>query len=109
MFRWIYRLSDGEFLYGGPYRPEYDPGISGAIDLPHHPDVRTERYDSAGGIRPATVQEMADFDAAQTNARANGHLDGDKLVKALAIWTAQRLNVPLATARQEILMIVKTL
>jgi hypothetical protein len=29
--------------------------------------------------------------------------------KALAIWTAGKLNVPLATARQEIVTILKTL
>lgn len=44
--------------------------------------------------------------AAQQEAR---EFDERKLVKAVAIWAAQKLGVPLATARQEILAIKRTL
>ena len=45
--------------------------------------------------------------AAEIDARNLAHFDGEKLAKALAIWTAQKLGVSLATARAEILAIYK--
>jgi hypothetical protein len=42
-------------------------------------------------------------------ARALNRFDDEKLVKALAIWTAGKLNVPLATAKAEVLTIYRTL
>lgn len=108
MFTWIYRLSDNEFLYGGPC--EVVPGVGqGMVALTRHPKPRIERYDGAGGIRPATEQEITDYDAAQVTEQALSRFDGEKLVKALAIWTAGKLNVPLATAKAEVLTIYRTL
>jgi len=108
MFKWIYILATNEFLNGGPCEQIASAGQA-VVDLPRNPNPRLERYDGAGGIRPATAQEMSDYDAAQVDTRALGQFNAEKLVKAVAIWTAGRLNVPLATARQEILTILKGL
>jgi hypothetical protein len=35
--------------------------------------------------------------------------DGERFVKAVVVWTAQKLDIPLATARQEILAIYRNL
>lgn len=109
MFQWVYLLATNEFLYGGPAEQAYQPGAQGLVRLARNPKPRTERYDGAGGIRPATAQEIADYDVAQVDVTALGQFNGEKLVKAFAIWTAGKLNVPLATARQEILTILKGL
>ena len=47
--------------------------------------------------------------ALEDQARRLSHFNNEKLLKSLAIWVAQKLSVPLATARQEILDIYKTL
>ena len=107
--KWIYRLSDGQFLHGGPTDPAYDSALSGLVVGPRHPNPRSERYDGGGGIRAATAQESNDYETEHAEASTQGRFDDDKLVKALAIWTANKLNVPLATARQEILAILRTL
>ena len=107
--KWIYRLSDGQFLHGGPTDPAYDSALSGLVVVPRHPNPRSERYDGVGGIRAATAQEISDYETEHAEASTQGRFDDEKLVKALAIWTANKLNVPLATARQEILAILRTL
>jgi|CXWL01.1.fsa_nt_gi hypothetical protein len=107
--KWIYRLSDGQFLHGGPTDPEYDPAISGLAVVPRHPNPRSERYDGVGGIRAATAQESNDYETEHAEASTQGRFNDETLVKALAIWTAGKLNVPLATARAEILAILRTL
>jgi hypothetical protein len=108
MFHWIYRLSDNEFLHCGPC--EVSAGVGQAVAvLSRNPKPRMERYDGAGGIRPATAQEIIDYDAAQATERSMESFDQEKLVKALAIWTAGKLNVPLQTAKQEVLTIYRGL
>jgi hypothetical protein len=109
MFHWVYALSTGTFLYGGPYEAPFDPVTQGVLLVDRHPKPRLERYNGAGGIRPATAQEIADYDAAALIARTAERFDSEQLVKALAIWTAQKLSVPLATAKQEILAIYRQL
>jgi hypothetical protein len=109
--KWAYKLATGEFTVGGPCEPLYDPTTEAVVSLPRYPDLRTERYDvsAPGGIRPATAEEISAYDAARSDERAKAQFDGDKFMRAIAIWTAQRLGVPLAQARQEILTILKTL
>jgi hypothetical protein len=109
MFRWLYDLATNMFLAGGPCEVSANPITQGVVLLSRHPDPRTERYDGAGGIRPATVQEVADYDATQKTAQTAAEFDAEKLVKALAIWTAQKLNIPLPQAKQEILTIYRGL
>jgi hypothetical protein len=109
MFNWIYRLSDNQFLFGGPYDPVFNPATEGLITTTRHPDPRTERYDGAGGIRPATEQEITDYDIGQVAEQALSRFDNEKLVKALAIWTAGKLSVPLGQAKTEILEVYRAL
>ncbi len=114
MYHYIYRLSDGQFLRGlKGNTPDYDPATEGlqTYDTAARPDLRTERYDAASPMqkRPATAQELADWDAARQTAREQAQFDEAKMLKAVAIWTAQRLGVPLATARAEILAVYRGL
>jgi len=112
MIKWIYRLSDSEYLYGGPTEPTYSTGTQGVAVVPRHPDPRLERYSAAstaGFMRAATTQEVADYDAEQQTVQSLSRFDDEKLVKALAIWTAGKLSVALPTAKAEIIQIYKTL
>jgi hypothetical protein len=109
MMKWIYRLSDGEFTHGGPYEPDFNPATHGLLESARHPDPRQERYDGAGGIRPATEQEIIEHDTAKKDTQSLSQFDSEKLVKALAIWTAGKLTVPLGQAKAEILVILKGL
>lgn len=109
MMKWIFDLISGEWLYGGAYEPNYNPAIQGMAVLPRNPDRRLERASGAGAIRPATVQEIAAYDAARAGDREAQQFDGQQMLKALAIWTAQKMNVPLQQAKQEILTIYRGL
>lgn len=107
--KWIFDLASGEWLYGGAYEPNYNPAIQGLAVLPRHPDRRLERSNGAGAIRSATVQEIAVYDAARAGEREVQQFDGQQMLKALAIWTAQKLNIPPQQAKQEILTIYRGL
>ena len=106
-----YRLSDGRFLRGMSSPPEYDPATEAMQSYPEHlrPDLRTERFDAASPTkkRPATAQELADYDAERAQAAALAELDGPdrKMLKAALIWMAGKMGVPIETAKQEILTI----
>ncbi len=108
---WVYDLTTHEFLHGGELVPSYDAATQGAAWYPVHPDQELERHDAASPTkkRLATIQERADRDAARATVTAQAAFDGERLVKAAAIWVAQKLGVPLATARQEILTIYRGL
>lgn len=116
MWYCVYRLSDGQFVRGMlASRPDCDPATEAVQEFLDHlrPDIRLHRYDATAPDkkRLATAQELADYDAARLDAEAIGRFDTPeaKMLKALAIWTAQRLGVPLNTAKQEILTIYKGL
>lgn len=110
-----YRLSDNQFLCVWPNRPDCDPATEGVQEYPEHlrPDMRLHRFDgnAVDKKRLATAQELTSFDAARLDAEATGRFDSPeaKMIKALAIWAAQKLGVPLNTAKQEILVIYKGL
>src|SRR5689334_9972466 len=110
-----YRLSDNQFLCVWPQRPDFDPATEGVQEYLDHlrPDPRLHRYDATAPDkkRLATAQELTAFDAARTDEAALAQFDGQtqKMLKALAIWTAQKLGVQPATAKQEILAIFKGL
>lgn len=113
---YVYRLSDGRFLRGlASLKPDYDPATEAVQEYTERerPDTRRHRYDAAAPDkkRLATAQELAEIDAERADAEAAGRFDTPetKMLKALAIWTAQKLNVPLATARAEIVAIFKAL
>ena len=113
MMIYSYRLSDGQFLRGWPNTPPYDPITEAIQSYPEHarPNQRLHRYDGASPtkMRLATAQELIDYDAALLTEQAQGQFDELKLVKALAIWTAGKLNIPLQTAKNEILALYKGL
>lgn len=110
MYKWIYVLATGEWLYGGPTEPDYNPATQGCALLLRHPKPRTERHGAGPTfIRPATAQEMLDYDAAQLDSQVTARFDTEQLTKAVAIWAATKLNVPLPTAKAEILAILKGL
>lgn len=110
-----YRLSDNQFLCVWPNRPDFDPATEAVQEYPEHqrPDIRLHRFDGTAPDkkRLATAQELTVFDTARLDAEATSRFDSPeaKMLKALAIWAAQKLGVPLNTARQEILTIYKGL
>jgi hypothetical protein len=72
--------------------PRDDPANQALIELPDYPDRRTERWDGADGIRPATAQEIADYDEAEAQSAAVADIDGLKALKALAVETLIEIN-----------------
>lgn len=108
MFKWVYVVATGEFLSGGPCDVTPSSGQAVAV-LKGNPKPRLERYDGANGIRKATAQEIIAYDAAQNSEREQGRFNEEKMLKALAMWTAGKLNVPVNTAKQEILAIYRGL
>jgi len=108
-----YRLSDGQFLCGMPSRPDWDPTTEGCWDYPRHlrPDIRLHRFDAAAPDkkRLATAEELATFDAERLQQMAVAELDGRKDIKAMVLWVAQKLGIPPATARAEMIEIRKGL
>ena len=110
MVNWVYEQATGTLLYGGHYNPSCNPATQGIVSLSENPNPRLRRVDTATRlIRDATPDELTAYDAAELDTRMKSRFNGDKLAKALAIWCAQKFNVPLATAQQEIVAILKAL
>ena len=80
MAKWLVRAADGMILSGGPFEPTIPSLGAGTSDDPYRPDPvytvlilpddvevsrRLDRYDGNGGVRPATADEIAAYDAAQ--------------------------------------------
>lgn len=109
--RYVYKLNDGRFLYGGPGEPDYNPAEEGVTTVERHPDLVAERYDNASPsrIRSMTAEERTTAQAERQADREQGLFHGQKMVLAIALWVAQRLGVPAAQARNEILGIFRTL
>src|SRR5262245_19513293 len=64
-----------------------------AVTVAAPPDLRIVRWDGATGLRAATPQEQTDYDTALLQDRTAQDWDDQKLVMALARWTAQKLGV----------------
>lgn len=115
MMYYIYRLSDQQFLRGASVPLDFDPQIEAMQAYPEHlrPRKREERFDGTAESkkRPATAQEIQDWDDARADFIAHGSFDSReaKLIKAVAIYFAQQAGIPLATARAGILQIFKGL
>lgn len=109
MFNWVYELATGVLLHGGPCEVNYDAQTQGVIVLKENPNPVRHRVNEKGELRAATAQEISDYATAQATKQTADRFDNEQLVKALAIWTAQKLGIPLQTARQEILTILRGL
>lgn len=109
MFQWVYDLASGEFLSGGPCEVSYNGLTQGVVKLLRNPDQRKERFDSKDGIRPATTQEVSAYDMARAADAEQGQFDGQKMLKAVAIYFAQKMGIPLQTAKADVLTIYRGL
>ena len=58
------RVANGQFVEAGHYEVAARDGCV-VVRLSDMPNFRTDRYDGNGGIRPATADEIAAYDAAQ--------------------------------------------
>jgi hypothetical protein len=108
-----YRVSDGQFLRVWPNVPPFDPATEGMQAYPEtlRPDLRTERFDGTAGTkkRAATAQELADYDAARAGEIEAAQFDGQKMLKAVAMYFAQQAGIPLNTAKAGIVAIYRGL
>lgn len=98
-----YDKATGVILEGGYFQPLYDPATQDLFPLEGdgpHPDPRLFRV-SAGALRQATAQEIADFDAAAADASAKTDFDGLRGVKA-AVVTSLRGRLGRQPTAQEI-------
>lgn len=113
MLYYAYRLSDGQFVRGWPNPPPYNPATEAVQSYLEHlrPDMRTERFDTTAPTkkRAATAQEISDYDAVRTSDIEQGQFDGQKMLKAVAIYFAQQLSIAPATAKAAILAIYRGL
>lgn len=113
--RWVYRKADGVFLFGGFYDAQPLDASAGVVefsDADPHPDPRLQRFDAALGKRPATPQEIADYDAARKDAAAVDDVDDNKALSALARVTHKYLPAgkpTLAAFAAEVKALYKTL
>ncbi len=100
--------------------PYYDDGVP-AYDASKNDMSRTEDIPDLSDLsedvpEDALVQvkytltplSQAEIDS-RAEAEAQSQFDNAKMLKAVAIWTAQKLNIPLATARTEIKAIYRSL
>ncbi|MFQ5915799.1 MAG: hypothetical protein ACE5JS_21710 [Nitrospinota bacterium] len=89
--------------------PDFDAATEVAVSVPGEVDRRTERWDGATGVRPATAQEIADYYAAELDAEATAEFEGRKALKALVIYLAGKFGLSAAQARDQILSIYRSL
>lgn len=79
-------------LYSGGTRYDdvpHDPATQVQVELQNFPDRRAERWDGATGVRPATAQELADYDAAQKDVEAKALVDAPALQAAMTTFLAE--------------------
>lgn len=73
----------------------------------HYRDEATAAHRTAGDSLRGTFDPANDTDGA--SEAADRVLDNDKALRAVVIWVAQRLSIPLATARNQVLTIYRGL
>jgi len=100
--KWVYDLTSSEYLFGGNVDPPFDPATQGVDtfqDTEPHPDARLERHALTGGRRPATTQEITDYD----QIRAQMALDSLKTLKALSLVVADLHGLTPAQIRAQVI------
>lgn len=87
------------------------PGQSGVSlgNVPRTPDFRTKRYNGAGGLKDATVQEVEDWDDNKRDEEAQAILDSNLALKTIILWAADRFAITPGDARSEIVAKFKQL
>lgn len=110
MPRCLFERATGLFA-GGTMHDDmaHDTATHVQLTLASYPDRRVHRWDGAAGVRAATSQELADYDAAEADEAAAAGIDGMKALKALVIWLAPLVGKTPAEARDEIIAIHKSL
>ena len=100
MAKWIARLSDNAWMvqgHGDPALIHTQPGGYTEVDCPfdHCPNPKTERWDSTSSTkcRPATLVEIAAYDAAIVSANAQV-TSRDKDVLATCALIVRTRNIP---------------
>lgn len=72
----------------------HDTSAEVSLALETKPDRRTKRLtDTLDGLRDATAQELADYDAAQLDTQASSEYDAQKDLKALALVILDEINL----------------
>lgn len=106
----VCRKSDGVIRSAARWdRLAFDETAEVLLELPDMPDRETKRWDGATGLRDANELELASAATAKQQAQEQVEFDGDRMLMALARWTAQKVGVSAATARSEILAIYRNL
>jgi len=104
MTKCLFEKATGVFVSGSTWDDiPHDTATHIQIDLPEFPDRANDRWDGDVGVRPATAQELADATTAKLDKDAVAAIDDMKAIKALALWVAEKLSIPPATARSEII------
>lgn len=96
MVKWVYRLATSEFVSGGTLDPSFNVLTENVVTLLRDPDRRLERYDGSlsSKIRPATAQEIADYDEAKLDEEASAATNGvSPAFTALRQWVLEQINV----------------
>ena len=102
MFKWVYRIADGVFLYGGPCEVEAGAGEGVAV-LTRNARPRAERWDTErGALREATVEEIAEYDATAETNRKLGGLAENKDLEAVVRFFSGHLGLNLQDTVQAI-------
>ena len=71
----LFERATGLFIGGTSHNDlPHDIATHIQLTLPDYPDRRTERWDGAVGVRPATAQELADFDDTENEKTASAVL-----------------------------------
>jgi hypothetical protein len=94
MIRCLFERSTLLFVSGLRYDDiPHDPAthVQIVLDRETFPNRRTERWDGAAGIRPATPAEIATFDDQQETTQAQADVD-QRVLRAVITYLVQRLN-----------------
>ncbi len=99
--------------YIDPGAPAYDPLAADLTRVEVIPDLSDMGVDVPGDAVVDVQYTVTPLSPAEIDSRAEtkaqSAFDNTKMVKAVAIWTAQKLGIPLATARGEIKAIYRGL
>jgi hypothetical protein len=88
--RWIFRLSDGQYLRGGFYDPDFDAATEALDEFPDadpHPDVRLHK---GPGRQLRSQAELDAYDLAQRTMLATRE-QAVKAIRVTMLWVLRRI------------------